>query len=65
LRYILNIAGLKSIGLETQKIDEEEYNTGRIIGLLERIFIFLFVFGNLKIGKMAIKNREHPDEEFR
>lgn len=42
LRYILKLAGLKSLG-KTKEVDQKEYNTGRIIGLLERIFIFVFV----------------------
>ncbi|MDZ7659139.1 hypothetical protein [Fodinibius sp.] len=45
LRYVLKLAGLKSLG-KTKEVDQKEYNTGRIIGLLERIFIFLFVLLN-------------------
>lgn len=42
LRYLLKLVGLKSLG-QTKEVDQKEYNTGRIIGLLERIFVFLFV----------------------
>ncbi|HEX6982721.1 MAG TPA: hypothetical protein VF181_08160 [Balneolaceae bacterium] len=28
------------------QFDEGEYNTGRLIGMLERIFVFLFVLFN-------------------
>ncbi len=37
--------GLKSLGTSTE-VDQKEYNTGRVIGLLERIFVFLFVMLN-------------------
>lgn len=45
LRYLLKIMGLKSLGKSTE-VDQKEYNTGRVIGLLERIFVFLFVLLN-------------------
>ena len=45
LRYLLKIMGLKSLGTSTE-VDQKEYNTGRVIGLLERIFVFLFVLLN-------------------
>jgi hypothetical protein len=37
------IVGLKPIGEEGIETDEREYNTGRLIGILERIFVFIFV----------------------
>jgi hypothetical protein len=43
LRYLLNVFGLKPIGDKGRKTDEKEYNTGRLIGILERIFVFIFV----------------------
>lgn len=43
LRYILELTGLASLGTKGVEVDQQEYSTGRIIGLLERIFIFLFV----------------------
>lgn len=45
LRYLLKLMGLKSLG-ESKEVDQKEYNTGRVIGLLERIFVFLFVLLN-------------------
>lgn len=45
LRYLLKLMGLKSLG-ESKEVDQQEYNTGRVIGLLERIFVFLFVLLN-------------------
>lgn len=43
LRYILRLTGLASLGTKGEEVDQQEYSTGRIIGLLERIFVFLFV----------------------
>lgn len=43
LRYLLNVFRLKPIGKQGVEADEEEYNTGRLIGILERIFVFIFV----------------------
>lgn len=45
LRYLLELLGLRSLG-KSSEVDRQEYNTGRIIGLLERIFVFLFVILN-------------------
>lgn len=46
LRYIMRLAGLDRLGTKGEEVDQKEYNTGRIIGLLERIFVFLFVLLN-------------------
>lgn len=46
LRYLFKILGLEKLGAQGEEVDQEEYNTGRIIGLLERIFVFLFVLLN-------------------
>lgn len=46
LRYIMRLAGLDTLGTKGEEVDQKEYNTGRIIGLLERIFVFLFVLLN-------------------
>lgn len=43
LRYVLNLLQLKPLGKRNQNTDNSEYNTGRIIGILERIFVFIFV----------------------
>ena len=43
LRYLLNVFRLKPISEQGTETDEEEYNTGRLIGILERIFVFFFV----------------------
>lgn len=46
LRYIFDAVGLKSLASENGEVSQGEYNTGRLIGLLERIFVFLFVLLN-------------------
>lgn len=46
LRYFFRIFGLDPIGANPEDIDQQEYNTGRIIGMLERIFVFIFVLLN-------------------
>lgn len=43
LRYLLNVFRLKPISKKGTETDEREYNTGRLIGILERIFVFIFV----------------------
>lgn len=43
LRYLLNVFRLKPISEKGAETDEKEYNTGRLIGILERIFVFFFV----------------------
>lgn len=46
LRWLLQVFRLESVNVSPQEIDEQEFNTGRVIGLLERIFIFVFVLLN-------------------
>lgn len=43
LRYLFNVFGLEPMGKAGDQTDEKEYNTGRLIGILERIFVFIFV----------------------
>lgn len=43
LRWMLQLMGLEKLGARGEEVDKQEYNTGRLIGLLERIFVFLFV----------------------
>lgn len=43
LRYLLNVFRLKPLSEKGTETDEKEYNTGRLIGILERIFVFIFV----------------------
>lgn len=46
LRYILEVMGLEAVGEQEDKVSDQEYSMGRLIGLLERIFIFIFVLLN-------------------
>ena len=43
VRLMLSRLGLSPLGKEGKVINEEEYRTGRVIGFLERIFVFLFI----------------------
>lgn len=43
LRYLFQLMGLETLGNMGTEVDEKEFNTGRLIGLLERIFVFVFV----------------------
>ncbi len=44
IRYFFEFLNLYPVNAgEEKKIDEKEYNAGRVIGMLERILIFLFV----------------------
>lgn len=40
LRYFMRLAGLDTLGTKGEEVDQKEYNTGRIIGLLERFMYF-------------------------
>lgn len=46
LRYLLVLFGLEPLSEEGQHIDRREYNTGRVIGMLERLFVFIFILCN-------------------
>ncbi|MDX1590648.1 MAG: hypothetical protein R3283_01720 [Balneolaceae bacterium] len=43
VRLILDKLGLSPLGEKSQVISAKEYRTGRVIGFLERIFVFLFI----------------------
>lgn len=43
LRYLLHLFRLEPISRQGTDTDEKEYNTGRLIGILERIFVVIFV----------------------
>ncbi|WP_372638612.1 hypothetical protein [Fodinibius sp.] len=46
LRYILKVMGIESLSKQEDKVSDKEYSMGRLIGLLERIFIYIFVLLN-------------------
>jgi hypothetical protein len=43
VRLILDKLGLSPLGEKSDVISNKEYRTGRVIGFLERIFVFLFI----------------------
>ncbi|PWN06159.1 hypothetical protein [Rhodohalobacter mucosus] len=43
VRLMLTRLGLSPVGNKGQVINEQEYRTGRVIGFLERIFVFIFI----------------------
>lgn len=45
-RFTLEKLKLPPLGDEDQKINEDQFRTGRVIGFLERIFVFLFVLSS-------------------
>jgi hypothetical protein len=61
-----------SVDNNTQKVDEEEYKAGRVIGMLERILIFLIVFfandfaavGFILAAKGLIRIQQLKDRQF-
>ncbi|CAN5159890.1 hypothetical protein BH23BAC3_BH23BAC3_04610 [soil metagenome] len=42
LRYSLRLLQLDPLGRAGETISDQQYNTGRVIGMLERIFIYVF-----------------------
>jgi len=48
IRWLLNVFNLEPLsgGDNEQYIDQQEYNTGRVIGFLERVFYFVFILLN-------------------
>lgn len=42
-RYLLGVFRLQPLTEEDGETSDKEYNTGRLIGILERIFVFIFV----------------------
>jgi hypothetical protein len=43
IRYLLEKLELAPIGDNSREIDDRQFRTGRVIGFLERIFVYLFV----------------------
>lgn len=71
LRYLLGVLNLESPMVETTKINKDEYNTGRVIGILERIFVFVFVLagqysavGFILAAKGVTRFQEFKDRTF-
>ncbi len=74
LRYLMNMLNLTSIGEKEdpeKSITMQEYNTGRVIGMLERLFIYAFTLagqfaaiGFILTAKGVIRYREFEDRTF-
>ncbi|MEX2435644.1 MAG: hypothetical protein WD735_03105 [Balneolaceae bacterium] len=73
LRYLMKVLNLANIGDEKDEdsISAQEYNTGRIIGMLERIFIYTFTLtgqftaiGFVLTAKGVVRYREFEDRTF-
>jgi hypothetical protein len=43
IRYLMEVMNLKPLPMEVSGFDEQDYNTGRVIGMLERIFIYILI----------------------
>lgn len=46
IRYTLEKLNLAPLSNDHEEIDERQFRTGRVIGFLERIFVFLFILLN-------------------
>lgn len=46
IRFTLEKLNLAPLSNDHHKIDDEQFQTGRVIGFLERIFVFLFILLN-------------------
>ncbi len=71
LRYLMKKLNLASIGEVDQTVSDQEYNTGRIIGMLERIFIFIFTIagqfaavGFILTAKGVVRYQDFKDRTF-
>ncbi|MEX2456700.1 MAG: hypothetical protein WD381_05260, partial [Balneolaceae bacterium] len=71
LRYTMKKLNLTSIGEVDQTVSDQEYNTGRIIGMLERIFIFIFTIagqfaavGFILTAKGVVRYQDFKDRTF-
>lgn len=71
LRFLMDKLNLTSIGEVDQTVSNQEYNTGRIIGMLERIFIFIFTIagqfaavGFILTAKGVVRYRDFKDRTF-
>jgi len=71
LRYLMKKLNLASIGEVDETVTDQEYNTGRIIGMLERIFIFIFTIagqftavGFILTAKGVVRYQDFKDRTF-
>jgi len=71
LRYSLKLLKLDPIGKTDETITDQQYNTGRVIGMLERIFIYLFTIagqyaaiGFILTAKGVVRYKEFENRTF-
>jgi hypothetical protein len=71
IRYLMEIMNLKPLPKEKTGFDDQDYNTGRVIGLLERIFIYILILagqftavGFILTAKGIIRYPELKDKTF-
>lgn len=71
LRYSFKLLKLDPIGKVDEPVTDQQYNTGRIIGMLERIFIFVFAvtgqftaIGFILTAKGVVRYKEFESRTF-
>lgn len=71
LRYSLKLLRLDPLGRANEPVSDEQYNTGRVIGMLERIFIYVFAIagqfaaiGFILTAKGVVRYKEFNDRAF-
>jgi len=71
LRYSLSLLKLEPLGDVDHTVSDSEYNTGRVIGMLERVFIFLFAvagqfaaIGFILTAKGVVRYKEFENRLF-
>ncbi len=71
LRYTFKLLNLQPIGEQNDSVSDQEYNTGRVIGVLERIFIYLFALsgqfaaiGFILTAKGIVRYKEFENRTF-
>lgn len=71
LRYSMKLLKLDPIGKTDETITDQQYNTGRVIGMLERIFIYLFAIagqyaaiGFILTAKGVVRYKEFENRTF-
>jgi hypothetical protein len=71
IRLLFELSGKIPVDKETDKLDRKEFNAGKIIGILERIFIFFFIIagqftavGFVIAAKGILRYKELEDRSF-
>lgn len=73
IRFLMYLLNLAPIGQQKNRLDisDQQYNTGRVIGMLERIFIYTFALGGqftaigfILTAKGVVRYRDFGDRGF-